>query len=173
MVEKGDYKELMDKVGKKEFSSRLSQLMQSAKEFISESGFEETVYCNKRILSQVLLDYYSDIYRLKDFHDIERVRTEKILAYTISWIIKRKPLQFKDDFLKEEKDIFVNERFAAYLMLNECLCCGKYIVPLEHREDLDRYIDLLFYYFKYRECNSQVLELVISSFKMGEFAKKA
>ena len=32
---------------------------------------------------------------------------------------------------------------------------------------LDEYIDLLLYYLKYRECNPQVLELMIESFKMG------
>lgn len=45
-------------------------------------------------MMNVLIDYYSDIYRLKEFHDIELVRTEKIIAYTVAWIIKRKPLQF-------------------------------------------------------------------------------
>ena len=168
MPERNDYSDLINKFGIEEFKSRFEQIEKSAEEFIKESGFEETVYCNERILAQVLLDYYSDIERLKDFHDIKRVRTEKIFAYTISWIIRRKPLQYKNN-AAEEKDIFVNERFAAYMMLNECMCGGKEIVSPEHKKDLDEYIDLLFYYLKYRECNPQTIELAISSFKMGTY----
>ena len=32
---------------------------------------------------------------------------------------------------------------------------------------LDDYMEMVLYYFKYRECNPQVVELVIESFKMG------
>lgn len=168
MSKRGNYSDLIKKYGVEEFRSRFQEIKRSAEDFIKESGFEQTVYCNERILSQLLLDYYADIDRLKDFHDIERTRTEKIFAYTISWIIKRKPLQYMKNS-EEEKDIFVNERFATYLLLNECMCCGKGIVPPEHKKDLDEYIDLLFYYFKYRECNPQAIELAISSFKMGTY----
>lgn len=81
--------------------------------------------------------------------------------------MKRKPLQIIHD-TDEEKDIFVNERFAVFLILNECLLCGeRRFVSVENRVKLDEYIDLLLYYLKYRECNPQVLELMIESFKMG------
>ena len=171
MSERNDYSDLIKTFGIEEFKSRFEQIEKSAEDFIKESGFEKTVYCNERILAQLLLDYYSDIERLKDFHSIKRVRTEKIFAYTIAWIIRRKPLQYKDNSV-EEKDVFVNERFAAYLLLNECMCCGKEFVLPEHKKDLDEYIDLLFYYFKYRECNPQTIELAISSFKMGTYVAK-
>lgn len=171
MSEKNDYTDLINKFGIEEFKSRFEQLEKSAEEFIKESGFEKTVYCNERILAQMLLDYYSDIERLKDFHSIERIRTEKIFAYTISWIIRRKPLQYKDNS-EDEKDIFVNERFAAYILLNECMCGGEQIVLPDHKKDLDEYINLLFYYLKYRECNPQAIELAISSFKMGTYVAK-
>lgn len=168
MAEKSDYSDLINKFGIKEFKTRFEEIRKSAEDFLEKSGFERTVYCNERILSQLLLDYYSDIDRLKDFHNIERARTEKIFAYKISWIIRRKPLQYKDNFL-DEIDVFVNERFAAYLLLNECLCCGKETVPPNHQKELNEYIDLLLYYFKYRDCNPQAIELAISSFKMGIF----
>ena len=92
---------------------------------------------------------------------------EKITAYTVSWIIRRKPLQFFK-YPEKEKDIFVNERFAAYLIINECLSDDerKYI-PEQYQKKFIEYTDLLLYYLKYRECNPQVLELAIESFKMG------
>ena len=87
-----DYRYILEKVGPEKFRERLDEM----------------------------LDYYADIFRLKEFHDIQYVRTEKIFAYTAAWIVKRKPLQFIHD-TDEEKDIFVNERFAVFLLLNECL----------------------------------------------------
>lgn len=166
-TKKDTYDEIIRQVGEDKFERRLNELCDSAETFISAAGYGEHVECNRRIMLNVLLDYYADIFRLKDFHLIEKVRTEKIFAYTVAWIVKRKPLQFVH-FTVEEKDIFVNERFAAYLMINECLLCGqKKFVSGEGREKLHDYIELLFYYFKYRECNPQVIELAIESFKMG------
>lgn len=156
-----------DDDSKKKFQARFEQWLQTADDFIKAAGYEENVVCNERIMMQVLLDYYADIRRLKDFHDIEKVRTEKVIAYTVSWIIKRKPLQFIR-YSEEEKDIFVNERFAVYLTINECMLKGnkKYVSP-ENSKKMKEYISLLLYYFKYRECNPQVVELAIESFKMG------
>lgn len=171
MAEGDTYSEMIGRVGEEKFISRFEDLLKTAQEFIKSAGYNNTVYCNERILMQVLLDYYSDIERLKDFHDIEKTRTEKIFAYTISWIIRRKPLQFKEN-TSQEKDIFVNERFAAYLLLNECLCCGNERIDPQYSKNLEEYIDLLFYYFKYRQCNPQVIELMISSFKMGSLVLK-
>ena len=65
--------------------------------YIQEAGYGEHVVCNERIMLNVLLDYFADIFRLKDFHGIENTRTEKIFAYTAAWIVKRKPLQFIHD----------------------------------------------------------------------------
>ena len=166
------YEAIMQKVGPEKFQQRLEELVCMADSFIQEAGYEPFVYCNERIMLDVLLDYYADIFRLKEFHSIEKVRTDKIFAYTVAWIVRRKPLQFKD-YTDAEKDIYVNERFAAYLMLNECLLCGeKKLVSGEGRIKLDEYIKLLLYYFKYRECNPQVIELAIESFKMGMLVLK-
>ena len=162
-----DYNYILERVGPKKFRERLDEMIDSAERYIQEAGYGEHVVCNERIMLNVLLDYFADIFRLKDFHGIENTRTEKIFAYTAAWIVKRKPLQFIYD-TDEEKDIFVNERFAVFLILNECLLCGeRKFVSVENRVKLDEYIDLLLYYLKYRECNPQVLELMIESFKMG------
>ena len=68
----------------------------------------------------------------------------------------------------------MNERFALFLVINECLLEGAdYALDNEGRAKFDEYIDFLLYYFKYRECSPQALELLIETFKMGlEFQKK-
>ena len=115
----------------------------------------------------VILDYYADIDRLKQFHDVDLVRPTKMIAYTVAWIVRRKPLQFVR-YSDDERDMFVNERFAAYLMVNECMTADdKKYIDKKNYARLREYSDLLLYYFKYRECNPQVIELAIESFKLG------
>ena len=162
-----NYRELIDEVGVDKFRERFEELQKTAMEFIEIAGFSDVAYCNERILMQVILDYFMDVMRLKEFHSIERIRTEKLFAYTISWIVKRKPIQFRE-YSDQERDIFVNERFAAYLLINECLMCGsKHFVKEAYAEKLVEYTEMLLYYFKYRQCDPKTLELLIESFKMG------
>lgn len=167
LFEMENYLELLEEIGVEKFRERFEELQKTAMEFIEVAGYSDTAYCNERILMQVILDYFMDVMRLKEFHSIERVRTEKLFAYTIAWIVRRKPIQFRD-YSDQEKDIFINERFASYLLINECLLCGtKHFIKEAYAKKLVEYTDMLMYYFKYRECNPQILELVIESFKMG------
>ena len=152
---------------KKKFETRLNELIKTANEFIEEAGYSDNVECNERIMLNVILDYYADIDRLKQFHDVDLARPTKMIAYTVAWIVRRKPLQFIK-YSDVEKDIFVNERFAAYLMINECMAGdSKKYIDKKYYGQLKEYSDLLLYYFKYRECNPQVIELAIESFKLG------
>ena len=136
LFEMENYRELIDEVGVDKFRERFEELQKTAMEFIEIAGFSDVAYCNERILMQVILDYFMDVMRLKEFHSIERIRTEKLFAYTISWIVKRKPIQFRESS-DQERDIFVNERFAASLLINECLMCGsKHFVKEAYAEKL-------------------------------------
>ncbi|MCM1466577.1 MAG: hypothetical protein NC086_00405 [Alistipes sp.] len=165
------YQGLIGRVGKEHFEARFDELVKQIQVFLEEAKYDDSVQLNERILYHVLLDFYSDIERLKDFHGIVNVKTDKIIAYLLSWFIRRKPIQITE-CSKDEKDIFVNERFACTLLINECLS-DKSIGEIDTRLDdfkLDyykRYVELLLYYFKYRAVNPQVIELVIESFKVG------
>lgn len=162
-----DYKDLLEKVGKDNFESRFHELLNSMNKFLSEAKYPDSIICNERILYHVLLDYYSDIARLKEFHKIKHTKSDKVIAYIIYWILRRKPIQLTE-FSDSEYDIFVNERYACNLLLAECLLENDAgITNNSVLEQLDKYIDLLLYYFKYRALNPQVIELLIESFKMG------
>ena len=78
LYEMENYRELIDEVGVDKFRERFEELQKTAMEFIEMAGFSETSYCNERILMQVILDYFMDVMRLKEFHSIERIRTEKL-----------------------------------------------------------------------------------------------
>ena len=112
-----NYRELIDEVGVDKFRERFEELQKTAMEFIEMAGFSETAYCNERILMQVILDYFMDVMRLKEFHSIERIRTEKLFAYTISWIVRRKPIQFRRGSNTIDEAWRFSERFSGIAML--------------------------------------------------------
>lgn len=166
-----NYQKLIQDIGKDNFDSRFAQILNQINDFLEEAGYNDTVQCNERILYHVLLDYYSDIARLKEFHDIKDTKTDKIIAYLIFWIIRRKPIQL-GEFSEHEKDIFVNERFACYMLINECLLQPENDMigaklGNEEMDKFEKYIDFILYYFKYRQVNAKVIELIIETFKIG------
>ena len=69
LFEMENYRELIDEVGVDKFRERFEELQKTAMEFIEMAGFSETSYCNERILMQVILDYFMDVMRLKEFHE--------------------------------------------------------------------------------------------------------
>lgn len=169
MLKKEKYADIIDNFGKDKISDRYDYTKKKIDDFLRVAGFSDCAKCNERILYHVITDYFSDILRLKTFHSIENVNKNKITAYLVHWIIKRKPIVFLADYNDREKDIFVNERFCASLIINEALFDKEDITSADINAvaQYKEYIDLLLYYLKYRECNPQVIELVIASFKMG------
>lgn len=167
-----DYRTMLEEIGEDNFRRRQVEISEAIEKFLDEAGYPESVICNERILYHVLLDYYTDISRLKDFHGIENTKTDKIMGYLVFWILRRKPIQITD-FSEVEKDVFVNERFACNLLIAECLLDKEdKVLTADMEKKFEKYIDLLLYYFKYRQFNPQVIELLIESFKMGrEFGK--
>lgn len=172
-----NYIELMNEIGEKEFKSRFAELQRQIDEFLAAAGYaivmgeRGSAECNDRILYHVLLDYYADIQRLKEFHAIKHTKTDKNIAYLAYWILKRKPIQITNS-VAEDRDIFINERFVCYIITYECLqqkkqSTGFCKLDEQQAKKYDKYIDLLLYFLKYRECSAQMLELLIETFKMG------
>lgn len=61
-------------------------MIKTANEFIEEAGYSDNVECNERIMLNVILDYYADIDRLKQFHDVvffEVLATDKLVCQEI------------------------------------------------------------------------------------------
>lgn len=116
-----------------------------------------------------VLDYFTDISRLKKFHKIKRTNSFKIIAYELSWLIRRKPLQILQD--NEEKLVYINEKFIlSYVMSYFTQLVGfDFYDKLEekNRKIIDGYIDSFYYYLKYRNCSSQALEFALLSFGAG------
>lgn len=127
---------------------------------------------NSFTLMHAVLDYFSDISRLKKFHKIRKTNTFKIMAYEVSWLLRRKPLQILQD--EKEELVYINEKYIlSYILLYFSRLVGEEFydeLDENNRKIFDGFIDTLYYYLKYRNCNSQSLEFALISFGAGVVA---
>ncbi|TGY88011.1 hypothetical protein E5329_26230 [Petralouisia muris] len=147
------------------FEQRFSSLLDNMIDFIKKAGIEGKVTVNELSLGYMLLDYFEDIRRLKEFHKIEHINSIKIVAYTSYWFLRRKPIQI----LEQEKELlYINERFVlAYIM---DFMSGDDEVPILLRENdgLKSFSESLFYFLKYRFREASSLEIMLTAFFAGQ-----
>lgn len=163
-----DYGDIVSLFSEKDIDDRYRFLLEEMGEFIANYGGDEQLYAdcltvNKFSLIHAVLDYYSDIARLKEFHAVNRVNEYKILAYQVYWILRRRPIQVLQD--KNEELVFANEKFVlAYIVsfLTEGVKIGEAVKPTT-----DSFIDSFYYYLKYRVCTPQDIEMIVLAFCAG------
>lgn len=164
-----NYSDIVSEFGKNKIQERFEDFYVAYEKFISERELKDCVHINGYTLMHAVLDYFTDISRLKKFHQIKRTNSFKITAYEISWLIRRKPLQILDD--NREDLVYINEKF----ILSYVMSYFTQLVGFDFYENLDKknkkmfdgYIDSLYYYIKYRNCSAQALELALLSFGAG------
>lgn len=105
------YDEIVAYFGKETVEDRYKYLYEKMREYIDATNQNEVLCVKMSLLQQAVMDYFSDVYRLKTFHKIEHTNITKIIAYEIFWILRREPIQ-----LTEQGDvIFPNEEFLWHM----------------------------------------------------------
>lgn len=163
------YEEIVKEFGENVIRSRFEQIYEEMQAFIQEQKLQTEVYANDVILMQAVLDYFSDVQRLKSYQDIRHINSIKIKAYETFWLVQRKPLQIKAEKLDNDRNIYVNEKFVlsrlvCYLLEDEI---DKPIIE-ENQKAFQNFLDTLYYYLKFRRSDPQAIELLILAFKAGQ-----
>lgn len=161
------YEFLINEFGEEKIADRYKYLYAKLYDYLKAKCVENDVIINDAILKQVLLDYFTDIYRLKKFHQIENVNLIKIVSYTAYWLLRRKPLQSNNT--SNKNIVFINEGFTVFFLMHEFLVPDEKL-PLTKSDELKlkEYIDQLYYYLKYRTIDKQYLEMMFCSFEAGK-----
>ena len=158
---------LLQDFGKRndKFGKRFQFFLNNILDFIKEADFEQKVIVNELSLGYMLVDYFEDIRRLKEFHSIEHVNSIKIVAYTSYWFLRRKPIQI----LKQEKElIYVNERFVLAYIMDFMSGNDKVPILLRKNSGLESFSESLFYFLKYRFNDAHSLEMILTAFFAGQ-----
>ena len=162
------YEYIIARFGEDKVLARSSWLYDLLQDYIEIKGLGDRVDISEDILKHVLIDYFVDIDRLKEFADISKANDSKIYAYTCFWMLRHKPLQVKN--MSDCQDlVFVNEDFVANL-LRGYLFSNPENVPIMNnvREDVDNFVSTLVYYFKYRDYSAKSIEMIILAFGAGK-----
>lgn len=152
---------------------RYKALLDRIQSVIKGMELQDEVHVNEDLLGEVVIDYFEDIDRLKEFEGIDRTKTSKICAYETYWLVKRKPVQA----IKSS-----NEKNNRIMYVNEIICTMMTVVKMhedvgariaEGDECLAEFVNLLCYNLKYRHFTQQSLELMIEAFYVGVHVGKS
>lgn len=149
------------------FENRFISLFEDMKNFIEANKLTEKVFIDPILLGYTLIDYFEDVRRLKEFHNVKHINAVRVTAYTAYWLLRRKPIQVIHG--NEDKElVFINERFVLAYILSFLSNYDKGEFFSETKSGLDSYADSLFYFLKYRFTSANGLELAIMSFFAGQ-----
>ena len=78
-----DYGEIIATFGEDKIESRITYFLDAINSFISAFNSEDitALEVNDKVLQFCIMDYFSDIYRLKEFHKIGKINDIKRVAY--------------------------------------------------------------------------------------------
>lgn len=163
-----EYDELVEKVGEEKIKNRLLQITQEMNEFLSGNKLNDIAYVNHIALTHAVMDYFSDVQRLKEYHHISHINEFKIKAYETFWLLQRKPIQLKKQ-LEDDTYLYVNEKFLL-VRLTSFMLQDDINIPLmeEKKKAFQNYLDTLYYYLKFRKCDAQSIELMLLAFQAGK-----
>jgi hypothetical protein len=167
-----EYGDIVEQFTEEALQSRFARLLEECRVFLDESELSENMRVEESILSHVVLDYYADIARLKEFHKIERVNDIKITAYLYYWFIRRKPIQAMLGSAVETTDSTIEKLSYA----NELFVYSQLVHFLQKdlsedilaRPHFSTFLNSLYYFLKYRLYDAQTLEMLLISFLAGK-----
>lgn len=162
------YDELVSAVGLEVIESRIQQISQEMLDFIEVNKLDQVAYIHQMALTHAIMDYFSDVQRLKDYQQIEHVNEIKIKAYETFWLLKRKPIQLKEQ-IEDDRLLYVNEKFLL-TRLTSFMLESEINTPMVGEKSIafKNFLNTLYYYLKFRRCDAQSIELMLLAFKAGQ-----
>jgi hypothetical protein len=144
---------------------RFRNLYDKTHEILKAMKVEDSVRIDREAFQNFILDYFTDILRVKMFQNIEHANVNKIYGYEMFWFLRRKPIQT----VKEIKSGFdLNEKVALALFTPQFLAeVGLTYATIQNKKLLRDFANLLFYNMKYRIFTQQSFELMIGAFLVG------
>ena len=157
-----DYKDLREK---HDVPRRYRELMKRMQSLLESGGFAPKAVINEDLLGKVILDYFEDVDRLKEFNEIEKICPAKICAYETYWLLRWKPIQIQSEETSAQL-LYINEIICAIMMMSK-MSQEAGTKLKEGDPEVKRFFNLLLYNMKYREFTQKTLELAIESFLFG------
>jgi hypothetical protein len=162
------YEYLVAAFGEEKIKSRYCFLERSAKRFVENRNLQKYVRVNSFLIQEIVCDYFADIQRLKEFHELERTNPIKVAAYTAFWISRRKPLYLVCDAIDEEvvaqhpELVDINEWFSTFVLIADAFDKRTPLfMGLFETKSFNIFSQNVRYFLIYRIFTAQALELAL------------
>ena len=164
----GSYQFIVDHFGEEKLNSRYNTIVKYLELYIEAKDIEGKVSISFPIVDNLVIDYFVDIYRIKEFQDIKFINDAKIYAYTAYWLLRRKPLQIVTDKANDNDFAFINEQMVASYLFGFLFSSPDNASIVKAKEyEFAEFEKNLLYLLMYRDISPKSLELMIYAFKAG------
>ena len=160
------YAPVVNFFGRDRIQQTIEEMTAKAETFLkSEQGArEKALYVQDMLVAHTVMDYFTDIKRLREFHPVDGVNSYKSTGYMVYWWLRRKPIQIPPCY--EEKFAFINEKFAISLIHAFLIEAGMQSEQ-NGGNHFSAFYDSLYYYLKYRQYTAQDIEMILLSLRAG------
>lgn len=148
-----DYNALVGEFGRETIEDRFKIISTEMQDFFKSIKGGEKLHIDDIILMHAILDYFSDVSRLKSFHKIKNINDIKIISCESFWLLRRKPIQVNsDETIVDDKLAFANEKFVFSRIASYLANSNGKINLLEEasRKAFYNFGDTFYYFLKYR-----------------------
>lgn len=136
--------------------NRLLYWHNACNKVIQKAGIEKTAVINQDALLRMILCYFTDIVRVKEFHGIQDVNESKKYAYGAFWFLRFHPIHLTDPRVNS-KYTYINEKVVLNVIVSE------FLASKDNGEMAKQYVRHLFHHLKYRSYNARTLELALDA----------
>lgn len=165
------YRDVLCSFGEKKIVERYDNIYKQLEGFIERNKYADRVIVCPSIVNQLIIDYFTDLYRLKEFHHIDLANYVKITAYMAYWLVRRKPLQVINDDADDIELAFCNENFVLSFIMR---FLQKDVTNVNDEGGIYReFVSTLSYTLRYRTLTAQMLELMLEGFMGGKIYQKS
>ncbi|MBO4395582.1 MAG: hypothetical protein J5819_04475 [Eubacterium sp.] len=166
---KETWDELKDTFGEEWIKGYIKYIYSVIERYFDKNGLNEIAFIDPDIFGWCMIDILYDLQRMRDFHELDSISEERLLAYAAAWIIKRKPIQMSQGQIKGQNEyLYVNEKVAFILICKATgIEDGKYNVSMKEREKALRFLDRILYHLRFRNSSPKTLELLIYGVRLG------
>ncbi|MCL1852017.1 MAG: hypothetical protein FWF88_03170 [Peptococcaceae bacterium] len=157
------------------FRTRYINLFKMLQALIEKAGLGDYCTVSRKLLQIAVLDYFADIARLKEFHNLEHVQHDKIYAYEAFWLLRNHPIQVDNEDELDADTLHINEYIVSFLFIKLLateleykfkanIQIDKLIQKVESSQYVQDFRFKLFYSFRHRTFTAQTLLLNAESF---------
>jgi len=157
------------------FRRRFVNLFVDMQTLLRKCGLSAYCTISNQLLWKAVLDYFTDIARMKEFHSHKHVQLEKIISYETYWLLRNHPIQIDKPDDIDAKFVHINEYILSFFfmkMLAERLNKGfapniqidNFIDKFEEHEIVEEFRKKLYYTFRFRTYTQQSLLLLVEGF---------